>query len=1434
MAGFSIDDVRDSFAEDMTHNLAKIDKASQAIASGKGLDVASQLKKSEAHLQAMSEASHTIAGTASLVGATSLANTSRLLEELVAKGQLALHEIELQAARAKRLGEIYKRGAAELRKMVELELAGKQAEATELATAWEGEVLDAEIAQSAELVVNVTANADQEEEFSFSAFEVDLGQAPKSEEDEILDAFRQEAREGLVALQGYLEVLMGDPNHRASVTQVERIFHTLKGAAFAVGLSDVGEQAKALQFKMESVLEGEAPLTPTFVDGIVKQTNAMFDTAGIAQLAPVARRRDDDAVGARRFFADEAKQLLADARELTQQLTTASAKRSVVIRSQLGRMMHRLKGSAALVDSHAVAQAASNLRKLCESQAAGLTHIEHGLAGIEGLLVRMTIPASTGVSRSGSIDTAEKPQIVTRVPPRSTRSTSTNVASAAVRASVNINQDKELFEAFEMECGELFDNIERVLVKLDESDRPRADLEELMRAHHTLKGALYAVELTPVGKVVHHVEDFLERMLEASILPPMRNVANALAKILSGVRKNLRQARDGYVETNAARVEAQLAATFEGKTYSDREPSAETGTPGRARRSSRSSRGEIDADFGMERRFLRIPIERLDSLMNLAGELVVSRSRLVARVDALRSLQNELGRGRKRLIDAVDRFRVQNEFASLESSLAKDDTRKEDDDSEWQSFSDLELDRYDDIHVLSRSLAEIAMDTGEIDSLVHSELTAFGDDSESFSSIVTGIQSEVTRARMVPLETMFTRLRLSARDAAQREGRSVRVRTEGEDVLLDKTMADSLFAPMLHLVRNAIGHGVETSEQRIASGKDPMGHLQLTARQESGQIVIEVSDDGRGLDLAALKKRGVEAGLISPDVADDDPVIAELIFARGISTRSMVGEVSGRGFGGNIVRRAVERLNGTIRVSTKAGQGTTFVMSLPLTLAITRAILVQAHNHTYAVPLYFADRLLLVEEAQTVTSAGVRRVLVDGAYQPLKGLDQLFGHEARGDGPILVLRVGEQRMGLQIDAIIGQEEIVVKGLGEILADHPLFSGMTLRGTGGLALILDVPSLIEAHAGDGKLKSSAVVIETVDTDASLLPGPLGLKAPAAPASTKKTTKGSKRSRTTSRNEPKSSTDASSASGSRSTEDKARDEAKHEAAKAKKAALKAQSKKGTSGSTKVEAPPVPPAKSADGKASAKAPSAAAKPAQDKASAKAAPAKPAPAKPTAKATPAKPTAKAAPPKAEAKTAPAKPTAKAAPPKPGAKAAPPKPAAKAAPPKPGAGAPADKPVAKADAKPGAQAKAKATAAAKRQEPPAVPYTGKLRVLFIDDSVSVRKVAERALKQLNLDVTLAIDGMDALEKLRAGTFDIIFTDLEMPRMNGYDLIRDLRYVPQFKEIPIVVVTSRSGKKHRDQARALGANDYLTKPFTGESLSNAIEALCDWTKGGKK
>src|ERR1044071_4056534 len=335
------------------------------------------------------------------------------------------------------------------------------------------------------------------------------------------------------------------------------------------------------------------------------------------------------------------------------------------------------------------------------------------------------------------------------------------------------------------------------------------------------------------------------------------------------------------------------------------------------------------------------------------------------------------------------------------------------------------------------------------------------------STIASGLQNEITRARMLTVDTLFTRLRLPIRDAAQRSEREVEIVTAGDQLAIDKSMSDVLFGPLLHMVRNAVVHGIERPADRELRGKSRVGTISLRASQIYGEIVLEIADDGAGIDLAKLRQVGIRRGLIPADIPDDDPRVIDLVFARGVSTLDTVDDVAGRGMGGNVLKRAVDRLNGTIQITTQPGRGTLFRIALPLSMAITQAILVRVGGVLLAIPIVFAETIVLTASLEVVDSFGRARIRLGDRMLPMHQTWKIFEPRMLRTQPthkmVVVCVVGGERIAVLVDEVVGQEEIVVKSLGMIVEGHPMFSGATSRGDGELVLIMDIPGMLEAEA-----------------------------------------------------------------------------------------------------------------------------------------------------------------------------------------------------------------------------------------------------------------------------------------------------------------------------------------------------------------------------------
>ena len=331
------------------------------------------------------------------------------------------------------------------------------------------------------------------------------------------------------------------------------------------------------------------------------------------------------------------------------------------------------------------------------------------------------------------------------------------------------------------------------------------------------------------------------------------------------------------------------------------------------------------------------------------------------------------------------------------------------------------------------------------------------------SQILNKLQRSVMKIRMVPVEQMFRRLPRVVRDTAKQTGREVNIVIEGENTDLDKSILDALAEPLMHLLRNAVDHGIETPLDRAAAGKPPEGTIRLNAYHQGNQVVIEASDDGRGIDLAAVVRKAVERGIVTAEQAQrlSESDALDLIFHAGLSTASKVTEVSGRGVGMDIVKAVMDRLKGTISVRSVAGEGTTFRLKVPLTLAIIKALLFRTSGRLYAVPLGNVTEIVRAQESEVHVIDDQEVLQVREEVLPLVRLSRMHGEtEATPKLFVIIVALGDRKAGLVVDRLIGEQELVIKALDETIVSSELVSGASILGDGRVVLILSIADVVE--------------------------------------------------------------------------------------------------------------------------------------------------------------------------------------------------------------------------------------------------------------------------------------------------------------------------------------------------------------------------------------
>lgn len=802
----------------------------------------------------------------------------------------------------------------------------------------------------------------------------------------------------------------------------------------------------------------------------------------------------------------------------------------------------------------------------------------------------------------------------------------------------------EVLEFFIPEAEEHLQSVTECLLALE--GHPNADdINRLFRSMHTVKGSAAQVGLHRLSAVAHRVEDLIGRLRDGA-LQPSAEIVDLFLQSVDVLKKFLHREWQSDAEMVAA-VDPLLTRVAE---LAPEEAAEESGHDSPALEATSSS--EITeppaapvstaprpaaAQALPQAKSVRISLEWLDRMMNAVGELVINRTRMLGRLSELSKLVEVLQFSKSRLTGKVSDFQEKHEFSRVRSTLVPGSQAPQMDtfgghralpgvtSNDLLDFSELEMDRYDDFNILSRSLTEISADVTEVLTQLEGFMGRVDSDIDEFTKLAHHLQDEITAARMVPIGNLYTRLSRTVRDAAKASGKPVDLSLQGADTELDNNIVQHISDPLIHLVRNAIAHGIEDADVRSRAGKPEKGRITVRAYHRGNHIFIEVEDDGRGIDYEAIRRSLVESATISSVAAAElsERELREFLFRPGFSTASSTSELAGRGVGLDVVRANVHALNGEIEVHSEPGRGACFTVKVPLTLIISQALFVRCGTSVFAFPLAVVEEIrrlrpveiedvggkLLTRVRDVVTE--VVRLDLQLALPPLEPLNGYFH--------MVIVKVAGRQVGVVVEEVLGKDEIVIKNLGDYLRRVRLFPGTTIAPDGSLILLIDLNRVTAA-----------------DT-------------------------------------------------------------------AERHAL---------------------------------------------------------------------------------------------------------------------PASSPAARVFA-PGAEAVASGSIPSE-----AVDAIENDRVIVVaDDSISVRKFVGRMLEKAGYRVKLASDGLEASEIVAQVGCHLLITDLEMPRMNGYELMAHLRQDPITRRIPVLVVTSRAGAKHRDRALKEGALGFLTKPVQEDQLVAAVENL---------
>jgi two-component system chemotaxis sensor kinase CheA len=631
---------------------------------------------------------------------------------------------------------------------------------------------------------------------------------------------------------------------------------------------------------------------------------------------------------------------------------------------------------------------------------------------------------------------------------------------------------QQLRVAFSTELEERVRDLNRLLLRLEQGeggDQERAGtLDALFREAHSLKGAARAVELAPIEHLAHALESALDRARRSGSQPlpvwfdAVYRAVDTLTPVYTASVEGNGALVPGYDEVLAGLVaEPEAAAPApEAAAASPVSPAVPSGpaapavTPATAPATPPSpaapapAAGEPAARATAES--VRVAVTKLDALLAQSGELSVTHIRVEQRLSDLRELRQELHTWERewraaRSLRTALRGAVGGERRNGAAGHELEALLRFTDRAEQRTRAVLQ--RVDEI------VMQLRQDTAQL-GLVSSEL-----------------EDEVMSVRLLPVATIVGPFERLVRDLTRQQGKDAQFVVIGGDTEIDRKILEQLRDPLMHMLRNSVDHGIEPPDARAAAGKPRSGTIRLTAAQRGGMIEIELQDDGRGLDPDRLKASAVSKGLLSQEQAAalDAAAAIDLIFQPGFSTSPTVTETSGRGVGMDVVREHVERLNGQVRVESTPGQGTHFILSVPLTLATTRAILVEQGGQTFAIPSATIERTARVRDGDLVSLEGRRAAELEGHPVPVVELADVLEreHTAGAEGtahtwrPFLVLRQGDRRLAMLADRLVGEQEIVVKSLGWPLRRVRNVGGAAVLGSGQTVVILNPADMLKS-------------------------------------------------------------------------------------------------------------------------------------------------------------------------------------------------------------------------------------------------------------------------------------------------------------------------------------------------------------------------------------
>lgn len=1070
---------------------------------------------------------------------------------------------------------------------------------------------------------------------------------------QLLDIFRQEAQTHLASLDRFLDQASQQlPLHASD--DLQRAMHTLKGSAHMAGVLPMAELATPLDHLVREYKAHQITLDRDEIellleaDSLLHRGLKQLDTDPLAQIQGarsligrieqmIATRLDalinvpDSGLSARRdpqriaeFLAEsmdalfDAEDLLLHWREhpherqgldaLLEHLTGLAESAHLLDLQPFDALCEALLDLYGGVEESSLAVSERFFAEANNAHEALINMLDQLAAGQEitpqpvliqtlhDLLHEGLAPEATGLIRRDGDRTLDITELGAAT---AQLDVSQGEASSIETDAAQGNGDPELQDIFLDEAFDILESSGAALLRWQADPQNHLEVENLLRDLHTLKGGARMVEVAAIGDFAHELETLFEDISVGFLAPGedlftlLQRCHDQLAQMLDALRSGQPLPSPQTLIERIRQIERSARQPAQAGSSAKPEPAGAAVPEG--------ERTGLDT--------VKVPAELLEDLLNLAGESSIIRGRVEQQVNDAQVALNEMQTTLERMHDQLRRLDSETQGRQHNRQ------HTEGDGVAYDEFDPLEMDRHSLLQQLSRALFESASDLLDL----KATLAARNRDAQGLlqkqARVNTQLQEGLMGTRMVPFERVLPRLKRIVRQVAGELGKQVDFRVINGEAEIDRNVLERMVAPLEHMLRNAVDHGLEPAHIRQATGKPEQGLITLELSHEGGDVVFDMHDDGAGVPLEAVRRKAILRGLLDPASSVSDRDVLQFIMQPGFSTAEKITQISGRGVGMDVVHEEVRQLGGSMTIDSVAGQGVHFQIRLPFSVSLNRALMVQCADEQYAIALNTVEGIVRVmpNELESYYQLNPPRYHYGGQTYELRYLGELLQTVGKprlaGEShsvPVLLVHCQDQRVALQVDALAGSREIVVKSLGPQFTGVHGLSGATILGDGRVVLILDLLAYIRAHqARQPLLRAQQEAVGALEFIPALRP------------------------------------------------------------------------------------------------------------------------------------------------------------------------------------------------------------------------------LLVLVVDDSVTVRKVTSRLLERNGMNVITAKDGVDAMSVLEEHTPDLMLLDIEMPRMDGFEVATRVRNDPRLKDLPIIMITSRTGQKHQNRAMAIGVNDYLGKPYQESVL---LERIAYWSK----